>query len=308
MANTLTYEELQQKVKELAEEAAKDVSKQKSAEYELQESEEKWRSLAETAPCVILRVQQNGTIQFLNRTVGNYNPGDTIGTKVWDYVLPDHHSVVREAIEHVFQTGSSTSYEVLGAGPDGPASAWYMTQVGPIVRDGRVVAVTMVSTDITERKRAVEALRQREAELENKTHRLEEVNAALRVLLEKRDGDRRELEEKVLFNVKELVAPYLEKLRKTKLALKQLTYLGILESNLNDIISPFSRTLSSKLVNLTPTEIRVANLVKAGKTSQEIAEVMCISSRTVESHRDTIRKKLDLRNRKANLRSQLLSI
>lgn len=288
MANTLTYEELQQKVKELAEEAAKDVSKQKSAEYELQESEEKWRSLAETAPCVILMVQQDGTIQFANRTVGNYNPRATIGTKVWDYVPPDHHSVMREAIEHVFQTGSSTSYEILGAGPDGPASAWYMTQLGPIVRDGRVVAVTMVSTDITERKRAVQALREREAELEIKTHSLEEVNAALRVLLEKRDGDRRELEEKILFNVKELVAPYLEKLRKTKLALKQLTYLGILEWNLNDIISPFSRTLSSKFVNLTPTEIQVANLVKAGKTSQEIAEVMCVSPRTVESHRDMI--------------------
>jgi len=61
-------------------------------------------------------------------------------------------------------------------------------------------------------------------------------------------------------------------------------------------------------MRLTPTEIQVANLVKDGKTSQEIAEVMNLSRRTVESHRDGIRKKLDLRNRKANLRSYLLSI
>jgi PAS domain S-box-containing protein len=140
----------------------RDITKQKLAEKALQESEEKWRSLAETAPCIILTVQRDGTIQFLNRPVGNYTPEDTIGTKVWDYVPPDHHSIMQKAIEHVFQTGHPISYQILGVGPEGPASAWYMTQLGPILKDGKVVAVTMAATDITEMKKVHEALRESE--------------------------------------------------------------------------------------------------------------------------------------------------
>ena len=142
----------------------RDITEQKQTVEALRASEEKWRSLAETAPCVILTVQRDGTIQFLNRTIGNYTPENTIGTKVWDYVPPDHHSVMKKAIEHVFQTGLPIGYEILGAGPEGPASAWYMTQLGPIVKDGQVVVVTMVSTDITETKKVHEELRESEAQ------------------------------------------------------------------------------------------------------------------------------------------------
>jgi len=140
----------------------RDITQQKQTLKALRESEGKWRSLAETAPCIILTVQRDGTIQFLNRSVGNYTPEDTIGTKVWDYVPPYYHSVMQSAIEQVFQTGLPISYEILGEGLKGPASAWYMTQLGPIVKDGQVVAVTMASTDITEIKNVHEALKESE--------------------------------------------------------------------------------------------------------------------------------------------------
>jgi len=550
-----TYEELEKMVKRLEK---KDVERKQAEEARI-ESEEKWRSLAETAPCIILTVQRDGTIQFLNRTVGNYTPEDAIGTKVWDYVPPDHHSVMRKAIDHVFQTGLPIGYEILGAGIEGPASAWYITQLGPILKDGQVVAVTMASTDITEmkkvykaleeseaqkkaildssidrirlvdtdlriiwanktttrelnvspedlrgkfcyqvfvgrdtpcpecpskkaltsgkiehailhqhtskgiegethwdnysipikgesgdivnciqitrnitekvqaekalreneekwrrlfedsrdavyiatregklveanqsfldllyitrediqdmnvrqlyvnpddrprfqkkiekkgsvkefpvrlckkdgtemdclltstvwrasdgstlgyqgiirditeRKKTERALREREKELKIKTMSLEEVNIALRVLLKRKDEDKIELEEKVLSNVKELVVPFLEKVKKTPLDPKQVAYIDILESNLNDIISPFMRNLSAKYVNLTPTQIQVANLIKEGKTTKEIAKLMTVSPRTIETHRKNIRKKLGIKKKKGNLRSHLLS-
>jgi PAS domain S-box-containing protein len=175
-------------------------------------------------------------------------------------------------------------------------------------KSGDIVSLVQITRNITQQKKAEKALKERQKELKIKTRSLQELNAALRVLLERRDDDKRELEEKLLFNVKELVIPYLEKLQMTNLQRKQLAYVEILKSNLNDVISPFSRTLSSKYLSLTPTEIHVANLVKNGKTSQEIAELMSLSRRTVESHRDGIRKKLHLKNRKANLRSHLLSL
>ena len=162
--------------------------------------------------------------------------------------------------------------------------------------------------DITERKRADKALREREKELEIKTSNLEEVNTALRVLLKKREEDKAELEEKVLFNVKELVEPYVEKLKRSGLDERQKACVGILESNLNDIISPFSRRLSSMYLNLTPTEMKVANLVRHGKTTKEIAEFLNVSSQTIDSHRKSIRRKIGIKNKKANLRTHLLSI
>ncbi len=161
---------------------------------------------------------------------------------------------------------------------------------------------------IEERKRAVEALREREAELEIKTTSLEEVNTALRVLLKRRDEDKTEVEEKVLVNVKELVVPFLEKIKNRPLDPKQVAYIHILESNLNDIVSPFLRTLSAKYVSLTPTEIQVVNLIKEGKATKEIAELFNLSSKTVNTHRQNIRMKLGLKNKKVNLRSHLLTL
>jgi DNA-binding CsgD family transcriptional regulator len=88
---------------------------------------------------------------------------------------------------------------------------------------------------------------------------------------------------------------------------KQNTYLNILESNLNDITSSFSVRLSSKYLNLTPTEIQVTNLIGQGKESKEIAELLNSSPRTIAFHRERIRKKLGLRNKKTNLKAYLMS-
>jgi DNA-binding CsgD family transcriptional regulator len=162
--------------------------------------------------------------------------------------------------------------------------------------------------DITERKKVEEALREREEELQIKTLNLEESNTALKVLLKRRDEDKRELEEKVLMNIKEIIVPYLEKLRKCGLDERQSAYVGILESNLKDIISSFSFRLSSAYLNLTPSEIKVANLVRQGKTNKEIAELLNFSPRTAAFHREHIRKKLGIKNKKTNLRSYLSTI
>ena len=162
--------------------------------------------------------------------------------------------------------------------------------------------------DTTERKHAEEVLKEREQELEIKTHNLEEANIALKVLLKRRDEDKTEIEEKVLLNIKELVFPYLEKLKKNKLDEKQKIYVSILESNLNDITSSFSHRLSSKYMNFTPTEIQIANLLRQGKTSKEIAELINSSPKAVAFHRENIRKKLGLKNKKINLKSYLLSL
>jgi len=162
--------------------------------------------------------------------------------------------------------------------------------------------------EIEVRKRAEKALKKREKELQAQSQHLEEVNTALRVLLKQRELDKKELGEVVLKNVQELVNPYLQRVIDGRLSIQQRTLAQILETNLNNIVSPFIDKLTSDLVHLTPTEIKVASLVKEGKTNKEIAEVLLVSKNTILFHRNKIRDKLGLKNKKINLRSHLLTM
>ncbi|HOS97048.1 MAG TPA: PAS domain S-box protein [Deltaproteobacteria bacterium] len=162
--------------------------------------------------------------------------------------------------------------------------------------------------EIEERKQAELSLLQKEDELRLQSMHLEETNTALKVLLKRGEQDKNDLEEKVLSNIRELALPYVEKLKATTLDEKQKTFLEILEANLTDIISPFLKKLSSQYLNLTPTEIQVANLIREGKATKEIAEILNISERAIEFHRNNIRDKLGLKKSKTNLRSYLLTL
>ena len=128
------------------------------------------------------------------------------------------------------------------------------------------------------------------------------------VLLDKREKDKKMLEETVLSNINDMVKPYLERVKERAKDKKILDNLAVLEDNLNSIISPFSHRLSSRHLNLTGTEMEIANLVKQGRTTKEIADLMTVSCKTIEVHRLNIRKKLGLNNKRACLRTHLLSI
>lgn len=169
-------------------------------------------------------------------------------------------------------------------------------------------ANTKLEQEIEERRRAEKALKIREKELEAQSHHLEEVNTALRVLLHQREVDKKELGEAVLRNVEELVKPYLQRVMNGRLDTQQRTLARILETNLNNIISPFVSKMASGLIHLTPVEIRVASLIKEGKTNKEIAEILVVSKNTILFHRYNIRDKLGLKNQKINLRSHLLTM
>jgi len=162
-------------------------------------------------------------------------------------------------------------------------------------------SLLFVCRDITERK-------QMEEELRIKTEKLEDMNATLRVLLNRREDDKREIGENVLLNIRDLVMPTINSLKMKTADRRLLAELELVESNLTEIVSPFSRALTGGSARLSPTELKLANYIKEGKTSKEAAELMHLSRQTIETYRKNIRKKLKISNKKENLRSYLLAL
>ena len=184
---------------------------------------------------------------------------------------------------------------------------WYYLRAIRMSGPGPVWVVAS-HEEITTLKLTEEALRKSQEKLIEKTQSLEEANIAMKVLLKQREEDKLELEKKVLNNVKNLVLPYVEKLKNPRLKAKDRTLVDIIDTHLKDIISPLLQRFANAKILLTPQEMQVASLVRDGKTSKEIADVLNVSETTVNFHRKNLRVKFGLRNKRTNLRSYLLTI
>ena len=234
-------------------------------------------------------------------------------------VFPETERYWLQSFEEVALTGKSIEIENYHQGLD---KYFHVSGFRPI--EGRV-AVTFI--DITDRLRYEKTMKEAHADLERrvedrtrelteankqlkfKTTSLSESNTALRVLLKQREADKIELEEKVLLNTKLMISPYLEKLKlRSGLGTKEKAYINIIESNLNEIISPFVRSISAKFFKLSPTEMQVINLIRRGKTTKEIAEMMNLATSTIDFHRNNIRKKIGIKNKQINLSTYLSSL
>jgi len=168
--------------------------------------------------------------------------------------------------------------------------------------------VVISHENITSLKIAEERLREREKELDRERARLEDANAALRAVLRQREEDKRELERTMFQNLRESVLPHFHRLKETAKGMAGNEWVTLIESGLNNLTSPFLRRLYSLEVLLTPQEIQIANLIKEGMTTKDIARLLNLSTVTINFHRRNLRDKLRLKNSGANLRTHLLSL
>lgn len=146
------------------------------------------------------------------------------------------------------------------------------------------------------------------SEIKKSRELLKEANTALKVVMDHRTRDQVDSEKNILATLEKLAFPYLEKLEATPLDHEQRAYIELLRGNLTEIVSPFASRLSDLKNKLTPTEIQVADLIKRGSTSKEIADLLRMSESAVFFHRNNIRQKLGLRHEKTNLRSFLMDL
>ena len=297
-----------------------DITERKQMEQTLRENEEKYHSLVEHAYDAIMIADCEGNLLEVNKKAENllgYTRQELLGINISQIHPEEERARIVNAFREMVEGKIETLLDANVIRKDGKACPVDISG-GAVIYGGRQVALG-IFRDITDRKKMEEHIQEyqehleklvdeRTKELRMKSLNLEEVNIALKVLLEQREKDKTELEDKVLFNVKKLVLPYLDSLKQRKLDDEQKTYLDVLETNLKNIISPFAKKLTSIHETFTPQELKIADMIREGKTVKEIAIAFGVSESTINSHRQHLRDKLGLSNQKVNLRTYLLSL
>ena len=285
-----------------------DITGQKKTEAALQESEARYRVLLETMNEGFAVADENGVRTYANQRLCDmlgYKADEIIGHPVTEFLDEEGRKVwAREFKKR--KKGDSSPYQMNLLTKDGEALPVIISPKPIFDEKGLFKGSYSAITNIRDLKRTEKSLIEREKELKVKTTNLEEMNAALRVLLRRMEEDRRELEDKVRLNIEQMVQPYLERLKGVGLSDRQRKNFETLETNLQEILSPFTRKLLTEYPRLTPSELQIANLLRQGKSSKEIADELSLSSRTVETHRRNMRDKLGIKDKKTNLRSYLL--
>ncbi|MHB8110011.1 MAG: PAS domain S-box protein [Syntrophorhabdaceae bacterium] len=283
----------------------RDISRRKEAEKALKKEELKYKILFESSNDSILLMKDDSCIDCNTKTAEMFGrtKKQMIGQKLFMFSprLQSDGSDSNQAASDKIQAAMNGRFQFFEWRYYHSEGTFFDAEVSLncIEFEGEHLLQCIIR-DITARK-------QFEEEARKKSKDLEDVNAALRFLLKQREKDREELEELVLQNVRELILPYVDKLKRCKLDPNPKSYLGVLETNLRNIISPFARKMTSIDIYFTPTELRVAHLIREGKTAKEIAQLLGVSESAINLHRQKLRNKLGLNNMKVNLSAYLIT-
>lgn len=159
-----------------------------------------------------------------------------------------------------------------------------------------------LTIEINKRKKAEIALKKSEAKLRKQKTALEQKNIALGEIIAQIEIEKRKIKENILTNANIVLSPILDKLRVGETEQKDLS---LLEHHIKGLTSAYGGRITDKALSLSPKEIEVCNLVKAGFASKDISRFLNISCQTVEGHRKRIRHKLGISNKDINLTTYL---
>lgn len=152
----------------------------------------------------------------------------------------------------------------------------------------------------SKRREAEKALTTSMQELKKQEEVLKEKNIALKEILSQIETEKEEIQEHITANIEKLLTPTLRRLKRNG-GQTEKRHIELLEKNLANMTSGFTRTIRNRISRLSPRQLEICNMIKSGSKNKEIADLMGISLRTVETHRNAIRKKLGISGNDTNL-------
>jgi PAS domain S-box-containing protein len=316
----------------------------RSITHRLDESEALVYQMFQLSPVVIFRIDLVGqrfvAVNDHTCRVTGYSKDEFLSLKPMSLLTSESQKLYRKRLQAMAEgrsISSNVDYEVI---TKSGAIEWTRLHIRHLFERGRAIGAMVVAHFVTEQKKVREELalyrqqleslvqartaelaeinrqlreeieqrKQTAMELRASSDRLQEMNTAMSVLLDKRSEDHQRAEELIRLNLKELIEPFLNRLENSGLRGAQKQLLEIIRMNLEEVVGSPTPEFSSKYYMFSPNELQVANLIRQGRTSKEVARLLNLSVRTVDSYRDSIRKKLGLKNKKVNLRTYLASL
>jgi len=267
-------------------------------------SEEKYHSLAESINDIIYTINNEETVEYVGPQITHYgySPHDIVGHHYLNFIAPEDHEKIITYRNKTAATGYLIPIEFRVIDKNGDIH--WVENNGSVQHDndGKILGISGVLRDITERIKAEQALMLSEAELRRQKEALVQKNIALGEIIEQIEFEKNKIKEDVVSNIEKIIFPIFNKI---KISENPTDYVDFLKQALNNVTSTFGRAITKQTYNLTPREIEICTMVENGLTNKEISHLLGISCHTVENHRKKIRKKLDITNKNTNLSSFL---
>lgn len=190
--------------------------------------------------------------------------------------------------------------------PEGMVEVYYLKKLptldeGPFLKEERLL-INTVSDHIAKAIQRITTQRQLLVERQA----LQDANVALHDSLVQSKQEKKMIGSSIQAKIDKIITPIFYALE-ADMDERQKKYLSLLKKNFQEIVSPFAEGNHDILTRLSPVEVVICDMIKHGLSSKEIANLRGITPATVGRHRENIRHKLGLANRKVNLVSYLNS-
>jgi PAS domain S-box-containing protein len=302
---------------------------------ELEESRQRYVDLYDRTPVGFLTISLDDRVLEVNLAGANLlgeQRCDIVKKAFSSFIASEFQGRFSSHFKRVIEARTTQTCEIELVKKDGTPFYAVLDSVTVQNDTGKVHQIHTTITDITARKKAEEALRKangelarrfnertlelksrqeellrHKSELERVNKELLETNKAISVLARNIDKNRQETENTIANMINSNIMPIIKDLRKSKSVDGFHSGLDVLTTHLQSLTNDLIGDMNM-LVSLTPTEMRVATMIKNGLTSQDIADKLYISLHTAKTHRRNIRRKLNVQNSGINLTSYLRSI
>ena len=322
----------------------RELKHRKRVEKALLESEQRFRLLADFTHDWEYWIAPDGNYIYVSPScerITGYHPDEFVRvTGLFEKIIhPDDRALLDGHFSKDLKCKDVKSFDFRIRSRNGK-ERWIAHICQPVYDDnGQFAGRRASNRDITERKLAEEALHQAHRELERRVQKrslqlkisdeelnakqkellnrkfeleqlnkeLLETNKAISVLAKYIDKNRENTESNIARTINSSIMPIIEDLRRSKTSDNLQSHLDVLVTTMRSLSNGLSGG-HNVMDSLTPTEVRVATLIKNNLSSQAIATKLHVTLHTVNTHRRNIRKKLNVRNSTVNLVSYLRSI
>ncbi len=145
-----------------------------------------------------------------------------------------------------------------------------------------------------------------DAERLEMAQRIGQLNVALKAVVENREIEKRAIETQLLGNFRKLILPYLEKMAICHHNSSCRANYRAIQDNMGLLLNSAHAPNSEIQYKFNPSELKIADLIRQGKSNKEIAQILHLAPRSVCWYRNRMRSKLGLVGAKVNLRDFLI--